>query len=49
MGENENKKFDVNVMRKPYSKPEIVHELELETHAGSGPLGVPELLDLPEQ
>lgn len=28
--------------RKPYTKPEIVHEMELETQAGS-PLGIPEL------
>ena len=27
--------------RKPYTKPEIVHELELETRAGS-PLSLPE-------
>lgn len=27
--------------RKPYSKPEIIHELELETRAGS-PLGMPD-------
>ena len=26
--------------RKPYAKPEIIHELELETRAGS-PLGIP--------
>jgi hypothetical protein len=32
--------------RKPYSPPEIVHELELETRAGS-PLGLPDPLDLP--
>jgi hypothetical protein len=31
--------------RKPYTKPEIVHELELETRAGS-PLGLPDPLDL---
>jgi len=30
--------------RKPYSKPEIIHELELETRAGS-PLGIPDLFD----
>ena len=30
--------------RKPYTKPEIIHELELETRAGS-PLGIPDLLD----
>jgi len=30
--------------RKPYTKPEIIHELELETRAGS-PLGMPDLLD----
>jgi hypothetical protein len=48
MGENENKKFDVNVMRKPYSKPEIVHELELETRAGSPLGGFPDSMDLPE-
>jgi len=32
-------------LRKPYTKPEIVHELELETRAGS-PLGLPDALDL---
>lgn len=32
--------------RKPYQKPEIIHELELETRAGS-PLSAPEGLDLP--
>jgi hypothetical protein len=32
--------------RKPYTPPEIVHELELETRAGS-PLGLPDPLDLP--
>jgi hypothetical protein len=31
--------------RKPYSPPEIIHELELETRAGS-PLGLPDPLDL---
>ena len=30
--------------RKPYAKPEIIHELELETRAGS-PLGMPDPLD----
>lgn len=30
--------------RKPYIKPEIIHELELETHAGS-PAGYDEGLD----
>ena len=30
--------------RKPYTKPEIIHELELETRAGS-PLGMPDLFD----
>lgn len=29
--------------RKPYSKPEILHEIELETRAGS-PLGSPDVL-----
>lgn len=29
---------------KPYSAPQITHELELETHAGS-PLGIPDPLD----
>jgi hypothetical protein len=28
--------------RKPYSKPAVIHELELETRAGS-PLGLPPL------
>ena len=27
--------------RRPYTKPEIVHELELQTRAGS-PLGIPD-------
>jgi len=30
--------------RKPYTKPEIIHELALETRAGS-PLGVPDPFD----
>ena len=30
--------------RKPYAKPEIIHELELETRAGS-PLGMPDPFD----
>jgi len=30
--------------RQPYSKPEIIHELKLETRAGS-PLGLPDDLD----
>ncbi len=30
--------------RKPYSKPEIIYNLELETRAGS-PLGIPDTLD----
>jgi len=30
--------------RKPYTKPKIIHELVLETRAGS-PLGPPDLLD----
>ena len=30
--------------RKPYTKPEIIHELELETRAGS-PLGIPDQFD----
>ena len=34
--------------RKPYSKPEIIHELDLETRAGS-PLGIdPDPLNLPD-
>lgn len=32
--------------RKNYAKPEIVHEMELETRAGS-PLGLPSPFDLP--
>jgi hypothetical protein len=44
---DENKKFAAEIERKPYSRPEIVHELELETRAGS-PLGLPDPLDLPE-
>ncbi|MBN1668454.1 MAG: hypothetical protein JW862_15270 [Anaerolineales bacterium] len=37
------------IERKPYQKPEIVHELELETRAGSsiGPLGEPDPLKIP--
>jgi hypothetical protein len=35
------------VMRKPYTSPEIIQELELETRAGS-PLGLPDFLDSPE-
>jgi len=35
-------------IRKPYDKPEIVHELELETRAGS-PLGFPDELDIFEE
>jgi hypothetical protein len=31
-------------VRKPYAKPEIIHELELETRAGS-PLGIPDPFD----
>ena len=34
-----------DVQRRPYTSPEIVHELELETRAGS-PLGLPDPLDL---
>ena len=30
--------------RKPYAKPEIIHELELETRAGS-PLAPPDVFD----
>jgi len=30
--------------RKPYARPEIIHELALETRAGS-PLGVPDPFD----
>lgn len=32
--------------RKPYSKPQIVHEMDLETKAGS-PLSLPKPLDFP--
>lgn len=32
--------------RKPYTKPQIVHEMDLETKAGS-PLSLPNLFDLP--
>jgi hypothetical protein len=34
-------KAEIIIERKPYSKPEVIHELELETRAGSGagPLG----------
>ena len=31
--------------RKPYNKPEVTHELELETRAGSGPVGLPDPLN----
>jgi len=31
--------------RKVYATPEITHELELETRAGSSPLGMPDPLD----
>ena len=31
--------------RKPYEKPEIIHDIELETRAGS-PLSIPDPLDL---
>jgi len=34
-------------MRRPYAKPEIIKELELETRAGS-PMGIPDPWDLPE-
>ena len=33
-----------SIERKPYSAPAVVHELKLETRAGS-PLGRPELVD----
>ena len=35
--------------RKQYSKPEIIHEMDLETRAGSsiGPLGEPDPLKIP--
>jgi hypothetical protein len=36
------------VVRKPYFSPVIIHELELETRAGS-PLGLPELFDLGDE
>ena len=32
--------------RKVYVTPEITHELELETRAGSTPLGMPDPMDL---
>lgn len=32
--------------RKAYNSPEIIHELQLETRAGS-PLGMPDVFDLP--
>ncbi|NMC11471.1 MAG: hypothetical protein GYA34_01150 [Chloroflexi bacterium] len=34
----------ISEIRKPYLTPAIIHELELETKAGS-PLGLPEPLD----
>lgn len=37
-----------NTKRKPYSKPEVIHELELETRAGS-PTGVDPIDILPKQ
>jgi len=36
-------------IRKRYVKPEIILEIELETQAGSGPLGHPGPLDVPEE
>lgn len=33
--------------RKPYQKPEIIHELELETRAGSPTNGLPDEFGLP--
>jgi len=33
--------------RKPYSKPEIIYETELETQAGT-PLGLPDFFEYPE-
>jgi len=35
-----------NETRKEYEKPEIIHELELETRAGS-PLDLPEIFKIP--
>ena len=35
--------------RKPYVKPEITLDIELESRAGSGPLGMQRPLDLPEE
>jgi len=36
---------DTNTERKPYIKPEITHELELETRAGSVVTIPPDLID----
>jgi len=33
--------------RKPYTKPEIIHELDLETQAGSPLFHVPDPLNIP--
>jgi len=43
---NENIDLKGHDQRKTYSRPEITHELELETRAGSSPLGMPDPMDL---
>jgi hypothetical protein len=45
--QNEEKNIGIQPdARKVYTKPEIIHELELETRAGS-PLGLPDPLNMP--
>jgi len=43
--ENNTERVDIRTdLRKPYEKPEIIHELELETRAGS-PYPTPQIFD----
>lgn len=43
--ENNNERVEIKTdLRKPYEKPEIIHEFELETRAGS-PSPTPALFD----
>ncbi len=46
--ENTNRESYHKAGRKPYSKPEITHELELETRAGT-PAGIDPIDILPKQ